>query len=201
MKTPVALLLIGSTLALVPGVAEAHLVSTRFGELYSGMLHPLTTLQHLVPWLALGLLGGLQHPETGRWALLAFPVAVLLGVVLAALAPGLGFVDDLNVLSFIVIGALVALAYRTGPLPLLTLVVFFGLTHGYANAAELSGFAWVLYLTGVGFSAYVLVALAAGSAQALTAGPGWGTIAVRAVGSWVAAAGVMYLTYLWLLVE
>ena len=201
MKTLMLVPLVAAFLLGYAPAAEAHLVSTRFGELYSGILHPLTTLQHLVPWLALGLLGGLQHPETGRWALLAFPLAVIAGVVFAALLPGIGFVDDLNVLSFIVIGALVALAYRTGPVALLSLVVLFGLSHGYANAAELSGFPWVLYVIGVAFSAYALVALSAGGTQALTAGPAWGTIAVRAVGSWVAAAGVMYLTYLWLLVE
>jgi hydrogenase/urease accessory protein HupE len=66
-------------LLCLPEQAAAHLVSTRFGELYSGLLHPLTTLQHLVPWLALGLLGGLQAPRTARWALLAFPLAVLAG--------------------------------------------------------------------------------------------------------------------------
>ena len=180
--------------------AEAHLVSTRFGELYSGMLHPLTTLQHLVPWLAVGLLGGLQRPDTGRWALLAFPLSVLVGIVLAALAPGFGVAEDLNVLSFVVLGGLIALAFRLGPLPLLSVISLFGISHGYSNAAELSGFPWVLYAIGVAFSAYALVALSAGGAQALASGPRWGTIAVRAIGSWIAAAGVMYLTYLWLLI-
>jgi len=62
-------------LALAPFAAEAHLVSTRFGELYSGLLHPLTTLLHLVPWACLGLLAGLQRAETSRWVPLAFPLA------------------------------------------------------------------------------------------------------------------------------
>ena len=40
---------------LTPQCAHAHLVSTRFGEYYAGLLHPVITLSHLIPWLALAL--------------------------------------------------------------------------------------------------------------------------------------------------
>jgi hydrogenase/urease accessory protein HupE len=184
-------------LCLLPAPAWAHLVSTRFGELYSGMLHPLTTLQHLVPWVALGLLGGLQAPGAGRWALLAFPVAVVTGTALAEAVPALPFLSLVNALSFVVLGLLVALAIELGTAAFIGVVVLFGLSHGFANAApEIKDFQYALYAAGVGLTAYILVALSAGSANAIAAGPRWGSVAVRAAGSWIAAAGIMYLGFL-----
>ncbi|MEZ5582771.1 MAG: HupE/UreJ family protein [Candidatus Competibacteraceae bacterium] len=186
-------LVLAGVLCLLPNQAAAHLVSTRFGELYSGMLHPLTSLQHLIPWLALGLLGGLQSVTTARWALLAFPLAVLIGLSLADGLPALAFVQVLNIASFIAIGLLVALKWELGKGLFLSLVVLFGLTHGYANAApEINGFGWLLYALGVGFTAYLLITLISASTQALVSGQGWRVIAVRAAGSWIAAAGTLY---------
>jgi hydrogenase/urease accessory protein HupE len=190
-------MLVVALLLFLPGEASAHLVSTRFGELYSGMLHPLTSLQHLVPWLALGLLGGLQPPSTGRWALLAFPAAVLLGLGLHGLLPELAFVDGFNFLTFILLGVMVTFRLELEVLPFLTVVVLVGLSHGYANAsAELSGYAAFLYALGVGLVAYVLIALVAGAAQQLHTTHSWGHVAIRAAGSWIAAAGAMYAGFL-----
>ncbi len=193
---PVARALLTATV-LLPGSASAHLVSTRFGELYSGMLHPVTSLIHLVPWLALGLLGGLQSATTARWALLAFPLAVLAGAMLAGFVPGLALVTPINIASFMVLGMAVALALRTGTVLFLALVVLFGITHGYANGNDaLNGAQWLLYAAGLGLSAYLLIALVTGSCHALVSGPPWGGIAVRAAGSWIAAAGLMYAGFL-----
>ena len=180
----------------LPLDAHAHLVSTRFGELYSGVLHPITTLLHLVPWLALGLLGGLQSPTTARWSLVCFPLAVFVGGLLTELLPTSGFIETFNIVSFVVLGLLVALALKLGLFAFLAIVVVFGVSHGYANAvAEFRGGAWLLYMTGVVLAAYVLIALSAGAAHRVVAIAGWGPIAVRAAGSWIAAAGVMYLGF------
>lgn len=184
---------VGISLLLLPGQAAAHLVSTRFGELYSGMLHPATSLQHLVPWIALGLLAGLQNAKTARWALLAFPGGTLIGLVVANLFPGIPFVETLNVASFVILGVLVALKIALAPSLFVLLVVLIGLCQGYANAApEFHGFAWLLYAVGVGLAAYLSITLVSGFVHALASERSWGNIAVRAAGSWVAAAGAMY---------
>jgi hydrogenase/urease accessory protein HupE len=178
---------------LLPGEAAAHLVSTRFGELYSGMLHPLTAMQHLVPWLALALLGGLQDSRTARWALAAFPISVWGGVTLADLGVNLPFTEMLNILSFVALGLLVVLKVRLDIRLFLAIVVVSGISHGHANGApELAGGDALLYATGVALTAYLLVTLISASAHALVGYRGWGNIAVRAVGSWIAAAGLIY---------
>lgn len=182
-----------SLLSLLPGQTAAHLISTRFGELYSGMLHPVTTLQHLIPWLALGLLGGLQKATTTRWVLLAFSLGVLIGLAGANLISGLPFVESLNLASFVILGLLIAFNMRLASTIFISLVVLFGLSHGYANAAsDIHGFKAVLYAIGVGLTAYLLIALVSGPTYALVTDRSWATIAVRAAGSWIAAAGLMY---------
>jgi hydrogenase/urease accessory protein HupE len=40
-------------LDLIPAPAFAHLVNTDVGEFYAGMLHPLTSIEHLLPTVAL----------------------------------------------------------------------------------------------------------------------------------------------------
>jgi hydrogenase/urease accessory protein HupE len=185
--------LVSVALLLFPGPAAAHLVSTRFGELYSGMLHPVTSLQHLVPWIALGLLSGLQSPKTARWALPAFPAGTLAGLCVAELLPGIPVVAGLNLASFVILGLLVALKVQFDKSLFVTLVLLVGIGHGYANATpDLHGFPWLLYTTGVSMAAYLSITLVTGLAHALASERSWGSIAVRAAGSWVAAAGAMY---------
>lgn len=188
---------LATALALVPFAAEAHLVSTRFGELYSGLLHPLTTLLHLVPWACLGLLAGLQRAETSRWVPLAFPLAVVAGLVFSLAGSESHIVTTVNVLSFVVLGGAVALAIELPRWGFLALVALFGITHGFANAAPgVTGYDFVLYATGLGLAAYLWVTLVSGGAFALAKDFRWGTPALRALGSWVAAAGTIYLALL-----
>jgi urease accessory protein len=181
-------------LALQPGAAAAHLVSTQFGELYSDLLHPLTSLLHLVPWLALGLLAGFQGRETARWVLLLFPVAVLVGALLAGSLPALGLVSYVNVASFVVLGGLVALGGKLASPLFVLLTLIAGLSHGYANgAAELAGRQQLLYVLGVTIAAYVLIALVTAASWVMAHRPTqWTQVVLRALGSWITAVGIVF---------
>ncbi|ODB97971.1 HupE/UreJ family protein [Candidatus Thiodiazotropha endoloripes] len=178
---------------LVPESAHAHLVSTRFGEFYSGLLHPLTTLVHLVPWLALAMFASMQGKAFARRSLPLFPLAVAFGVLLGISFGGLQSLLIPNILSFVVLGGLVALSY---PLPRavgLTAVVLFAISHGYANGdVDLADGSLTLYVAGVTTAAYLVVALGAGAAVAISERAAWGQIALRALGSWILAAGLIY---------
>jgi len=190
-------LAVSAALMGAPGIASAHLVSTRFGELYSGLLHPLTTLIHLVPWLALGIFVGLQPARTGRWALLVFPAAVVVGLAAAAVWPDIALVSAVNLGSFVLLGVAVTMVIRPAPGLFVSAVALLGLTHGHANAADgLTGMPALLFSIGVVLSAYLAVTLAAATTHAFLAWRSWGQIAVRAIGSWVTAAGAMYVGFL-----
>ena len=84
------------------------MLDNRFGDFYGGVLHPLTALEHALPILALGLLAGQQGERAARWLVLTFPLALLLGAVLATVTPLLPSMSLLNAVSFVVLGLLVA---------------------------------------------------------------------------------------------
>lgn len=183
----------GLGLCLWPTTASAHLVSTRFGELYGGIVHPLTTLVHLVPWLGLGLLGGLQAPATARWAPWVLPVTAGVGALLGGLLPPSPVITIINLASFLVLGGLLSLAVELAAPIFIGVTALFGLTHGYANGtADLGGTDQALYVIGVALSAHVLVTLVSGAAQLTRKRATWGTIALRAAGSWIVAIGLVF---------
>ena len=182
---------------LVPQAASAHLVSTRFGEFYAGMLHPAITLDHLLPWLALGLLAGTQQDRFGRWTSTLFPLAVLLGAFSGSALVGVEdwlWVGWFNLSSFIVFGVLAVLARPVAVVFYLFLIVVFGLSHGLGNSAtDLAGNDLILYVLGVSLTSYLTITLLAAASHAIIQQRGWGLTAVRAIGSWITAVGVLYI--------
>lgn len=180
-------------LLLFAPAAQAHLVSVRFGDYYSGLLHPITALEHALAFVALALFAGMQGPRTARWMLLLFPLALLVGTGGAILAGFEGSLEVVNTTSFVMIGALVAFGAPLALEVAVILAVMFGLSHGVANGtAFLAGGNPWLYVAGVTTAGYVVVAIlsaAVVAARHLT----WAPIAARTVGSWVAAIGVMVL--------
>jgi urease accessory protein len=173
-----------------PEAAHAHLVDARFGDFYAGLMHPLTALEHVFPFLALGLLAGQQGAKGARSVLLCFALGLLAGVMIGRAAPGASYVVYVNGASFVVLGGFVALARR---LPLWLLVVVtgaFGLTHGYANAGAMAAeMLAVNFTAGVVSTGVLMVSIGAGIVLSL--GRPWTKIAVRVVGSWIAAIGLM----------
>jgi len=196
VKSPLFYFLAGATagILLVPEAAQAHLIGARFGDFYSGLLHPLTALEHAVFLLALGLLAGLQEPKVGRWILLATPGGLLLGVALALAIPDLAFVSWINKASFVIVGLLAAAAWRLPAIVLGLLAFFFGVTHGYENGLAVTGDMQRLhFVLGVATAGLIVLALIAAGGVALVARHDWTRIAVRAAGSWVAAVGLITL--------
>lgn len=192
-RRPLVYLATALLLGLLPLPASAHLVSTRFGELYSGILHPLTALPHVVPWLALALLAALQDSRAARWIVPGFPVAVLAGIVLADIGVVIPHAAMITAASFVLLGLMVSLRLRTPAWLFVVLVAAVGITQGHGNAApELTGSGAMLYATGVALAAYVTVTLVTASGQLVQGSGHWGTVALRAAGSWIAAAGLIY---------
>lgn len=179
-----------------PTTAHAHLVSTRFGDFYGGALHPLTAFEHVLPWLAMGLLAGMQGPKCGRWILLAFPLGLAVGTALALVIHQEPLVSTLNIASFVLVGALVAAAWRLPQSVLIVLGVALGLTHGYENGTAMTAETnTLLFVSGVACVGYVVIALVTAATVAFLRGEAWRRIALRALGSWVTAIGIMLIAF------
>jgi urease accessory protein len=173
-------------------VAEAHSVNKQFGDFYGGLLHPLTALEHLVPFLGLGLLAGQQGTSSARWVLLLFPIGLFVGATAAGNLEPNSLVEWLNRLSFVAIGALVACAVRV-PLPALAIsAVVLGFSHGYENTADVSAAVVMhLFISGVVVTGIAMIAIFA--ALTVTRQVAWQKIAVRVIGSWITAIGILII--------
>jgi hydrogenase/urease accessory protein HupE len=99
----------------------------------------------------------------------------------------------LTTLSFGVAGMLVALDARLNASAVALVVATAGLLHGYVNGATLQS-STTLTLAGAVTAAFCLFAILA--AQLTTVQAAWSRIALRAAGSWVAAAGLLMLGWL-----
>jgi urease accessory protein len=179
--------------AVLPRPASAHLVNARFGDFYGGMLHPLISLENVLPWLALGLLAGLQGSRLARWMLLVFPAGVALGVLASRLMPPPeSLLLGVNVLAFVVIGGLIVLARPLPAALFIGLGLVFGLTQGWENALAISGATNpVLFFAGITTASYIVVTLVTAATETLLRQADWVRIAVRAAGSWLTAIGLL----------
>ena len=199
MKNPLAktvLLTIGvgaSALLLQPSVAAAHLVTTGMGPVYDGIGHLLLTPEDLVPAMAVAIYAGLRGKEPGRLALFFFPLAWLIGGF-AGLLVNYSPTYPLSVLSFLLLGALIAADLRM-PANIFTLLAMaIGVMHGFFNGIAMRGGPGVSGLLGIAAALFVLVSI--GSAVVVSLRPTWTRVVVRVAGSWIAAVGLLMLGWL-----
>jgi hydrogenase/urease accessory protein HupE len=179
----------------LPADAHAHLVNTRLGDFYGGMLHPLTGMEDALPWFALAILAGFQGPQRAKWLLVVFPLGLFVGGYFSQVGPKLPYMPILAVGLIALIGIAVAGALVVPTPALVALGAVVSLAHGYQNGQAIAGsMDALLFIAGVTAVGYVFITLATGAVIAfLAGGGGWRPIALRASGSWVAAVGIMAL--------
>ncbi|WP_315834012.1 HupE/UreJ family protein [Bradyrhizobium prioriisuperbiae] len=192
-----------AALALVASAttAQAHIIASRLGDFYTGALHPLTDLQDLILWTAIGVLAGSLGAARGRWLVPVFPLGLLTGLVLA---DGLGFVSTrpaIDAAMILVLGLLLVAALRI-PASLLCAIAFgLAVMRGAANASDLAPEAnRLLFAAGLACAGYAAITLTMAVTLAFRradAGPStsWRGIAIRAFGGWIAAIGLMMVGF------
>ncbi len=172
--------------------ASAHLTSTGVGPFYDGIIHFLQSPDDLVPALGLSLLAGLRGAEYSRWVVILLPCMWLLGS-LTGLSAGVAHVPAvLSALWFILVGGLVLTDARVSLWQTIVLTGMLGVYHGYLNGAGMGG-SWSAAVAVVGLACAVFVLVALGAAFTVALRPPWTRIAVRVVGSWIAASGLLLL--------
>ncbi|MFC1657166.1 HupE/UreJ family protein [Candidatus Moduliflexota bacterium] len=182
-----------SAVLLQPSVAAAHLVTTGMGPVYDGIGHLLLTPEDLVPAMAVAMYAGLRGKEPGRLALFFFPLAWLIGGF-AGLLAHYSPTYPLSVLSFLLLGALIAADLRMPASVFTLLVVAVGIMHGFFNGIAMNGGPGSSGLLGIAATLFVLIAIASAVVVSLRAT--WTRVAVRVAGSWIAAVGLLMLGWL-----
>ena len=175
-----------------PGPALAHSLIPSFGDFYGGLLHPATALDLAPPLVALGLLSGQNGKAIARRMLIVLPAVFVLATDLGGALPPPAHLAVVNAGSFVVLGLLLALDAALPQALVLGLGVALGLCAGLANGSGMAGGSDpALFLLGSALAG--LAAILLPSAVVVSLAPGWQRIAVRVVGSWLAAAGAMVL--------
>lgn len=135
LRLPLAPVLIA--LLLPTHCAFAHEQVGVQGGLVTGLLHPITGLDHVIAMVAVGIWGA-QLGAPAIWLLpITFPLVMAIGGVLGVLGFPLPAPEIVIALSALVLGAVVAIRLRL-PLAVCALVVgVFAIFHGHAHGAEL----------------------------------------------------------------
>jgi urease accessory protein len=176
-------------LAASPALAHSGDALGGFG---SGLLHPISGLDHVVAMIAVGLWGGILGAPA-LWLLpIVFPLVMALGGAAGVAGVPLPGIEAGIALSGVVLGLMVALAARP-PLWLAAgLVGLFAVFHGHAHGAELPVSADpVVYAIGfvVATGLLHLTGIAIGQAGAWPVG----RVVVRVAGAAIVLAGGTFL--------
>ncbi len=147
---------------LWPADAWAHLVNANVGEFYAGMLHPLTSAEHLLPILALALMARQAKSTHIRWVHLVFPLALMAAVIPGNLYPSLPFVQEINLLGLGALGVMTLFAHRLPWQAILATAALIGLVLGYRSGVDMAD-AGVShrFIPGVGATGFILLVLGA----------------------------------------
>jgi urease accessory protein len=181
-------------LLFAAGSAYAHSAAPGAGDFYAGALHALTALEHVLPFVALGILAG-QRGRKAEPVLLVFCLALVAGATVALWTHPLPYVGLLNIFSAILFGALVATAWSLPMASCYVIAAVFGLSHGFANGAgmieQTKPYLFIpgVALAGLAVTAYGLIV----TDYLLRRKASWVHIAVRVAGSWIAAIGILVL--------
>ena len=172
--------------------ADAHLVTTGLGPVYDGIAHLVMSPADLALVVALTLLAGMRGARVGRTFLAVLPVAWLAGG-----AAGLFFRVSANLegaiaACFLLVGALVAADRNLSVGVIAALAATIGALHGFLAGSALSTTpSGGLELLGGLVALLMVVTLVAGVVVSLKVF--WARIAVRVLGSWIAATGLLML--------
>lgn len=177
------------------GPASAHAPIPGIGGFFSGALHPLVAPALLLALAALGLLLGQRAQgriERARGGYVAYTGALALGLILTTWGGELD-TDRLLLLCGALAGGTVALAWSLPPAVLASLAAVIGLATGLASPPSgVQGREYGLMLAGTTIASLLLPAWLLAVVCPLE--KAWLRVAVRVLGSWLAAAALLALS-------
>ena len=182
--------LVAMSLMFAPGVAEAHLVETGLGPVYDGVAHFALSPEYCVPIVGAALYSGLRGKIEARSAIVLLPLCWLVGSLLGGLPSVPGLIAP-PWLVLMLVGGFIAADVPLSVGASGFFVGAIGLALGFSSGMATAQYGqYVRPALGSTAAIFVVTALAAAAANATF---GWIRIAVRVVGSWIAASGLLLL--------
>jgi len=177
---------------LVAAPALAHEQSGQAAGFVTGLLHPISGLDHILAMVAVGLWGA-QLGLPAIWVLpVTFPMMMAVGGFLGLIGVPIPGVEIGIALSALALGVMVAGAFRPPLWAAMLLVGAFAIFHGHAHGTELPP-----GQSGLTYSIGFVVATGCLHGVGITIGlldrwP-WGKVALRGAGTVVAVGGIFFL--------
>jgi urease accessory protein len=177
---------------LMPSLASAHPgVPGHAHGFTSGLLHPLTGLDHVCAMLAVGLWAA-QCGGRARWLVpLTFVSIMLVGGILGMGGASIPCVEQGIAASVLVLGIFITAAVRLPLAASAAIVGLFALFHGFAHGAEMSGTTSGLTY-GLGFAVVTAGLHLAGLGVGFAAQRFTSAQLIRYAGGAIAACGVYF---------
>jgi urease accessory protein len=140
-----AISIIGSSLP-----AAAHPGNSPANDFLTGLTHPLSGIDHLVPMIALGIWAAIMRGRS-LWLLpMAFLSAMAMGASFGQMNMSLPLTEPVILASAVVLSVLAVLRLRFHQTVAVALTSVFAIAHGHAHAMELPAqVSFQLY--GIGF--------------------------------------------------
>lgn len=186
---------LGLALCLLPTAADAHTALKGMGRFWSGAAHLLTSLDQLAFLLGLAIWASFQDDRLDATIIRAAFLGVLAG---AWVGSRFTFEAGSNLLAvdaglMMVVGLAGALALRVRVVLILGVTSIGGLLSGAANADPAPGIAAALFSLGGSTAAAAVLSYGLLASRRLESH--WGSVARRAGASWIAATGLIVLTF------
>jgi urease accessory protein len=124
-------------LLILPTLAFAHSEDSSTSGFLHGFLHPIGGIDHLLAMLAVGVWAAMAQDKS-KWIIPASFVGIMaLGGILGFAGLAMPLVEEVILLSVLVLGVLIAITLKL-PLPAAAVIVgAFALFHGHAHGTEL----------------------------------------------------------------
>jgi ABC-type nickel/cobalt efflux system permease component RcnA/hydrogenase/urease accessory protein HupE len=143
-----------------PGNAFAHLVNQDVGEFYAGMLHPLTSAEHLLPAVALALLAGWCGIQVARWTVVVFPLALIVGTWIGNSFVYPGYSHLANLIAIIILGVLLVVIRKLPLITVASLAAMMGLILGLRSGIDMADAGvGMQFIPGVALTGLIIITL------------------------------------------
>lgn len=149
-----------SLLLLLPNAVMAHTGAIETTGLLQGLSHPIGGLDHLLAMLAVGLWAS-QIGGRALWAIpSSFVIVMMIGGMISLSGLQIPFVETGILLSILVLGTLIAGAFKFPVIFSAITVAMFALFHGHAHGSEMPAMSTAIsYIIGFSLATIMLHAL------------------------------------------
>jgi urease accessory protein len=158
-------------LLLASGAASAHPGHGTGSGFLSGMLHPLTGIDHLFVILSFGLMTGLWAAKRAGRLIGGFVALFVASAYLGSLGAMMAGMEAL-ITSTVIAAALIMLIkpLRGNQMVIMLFGLIAAITHGYVHGVELSAAHSLSWLAGASLSITILLICAMSAARMITNG-------------------------------